>query len=63
MVGSDIHLKGDEVTASRYRPSSNEREAVEDDIVAFLACGTTIAQITPDHQRVKPSLVVELEDK
>ena len=51
------------MTASRYRPSSNEREAVEDDIVAFFAFGTTIAEITPDHQRVKPSLVVEREDK
>ena len=63
MVGSDIPLQVDEVTAYRYRPYSNEREAVEDDIVAFFAFGTTIAEITPDHQRVKPSLVVELEDK
>jgi uncharacterized protein YbjQ (UPF0145 family) len=63
VVGSDIHMKVEEVTAYRYRPYSNEREAVEDYIVEFFAFGTTIAEIKKDHEIVKPRLVVDLEDK
>jgi uncharacterized protein YbjQ (UPF0145 family) len=63
VIGSDIHMKVEEVTAYRYRPYSNESEAIEDYIVEFFAFGTTVAEIKKDHEIVKPRLVVDLEDK
>ena len=63
VVGSDIHMKVEEVMASRRRPYSNESETIEDYIVEFFAFGTTVAEIKKDHEIVKPRLVVDLEDK
>ena len=63
VVGSDIHMKVLEVTAYRRPPYSNESEAIEDYVVEFFAFGTAIAEISKDHQIVKPRLVIDLEDK
>jgi uncharacterized protein YbjQ (UPF0145 family) len=63
VVGSDVHMRVEEVTAYRRRPYSNESEAIEDYIVEFFAVGTTIAEIDQRHEIIKPRLVVDLEDK
>lgn len=63
VVGSDIHMKVEEVAAYRRRPYSNDAETIEDYIVEFFAFGTTVAEIKKDHEIVKPRLVVDLEDK
>jgi uncharacterized protein YbjQ (UPF0145 family) len=62
VIGSDVHMKVEEVTAYRRRPYSNESEAVEDYIVEFFAFGTTVAAISEKHEVPKPRLVVDLED-
>jgi len=62
VIGSDIHMKVEEVTASRYRPYSNEAESIEDYIVEFFAFGTTVAAISEHHEIPRPRLVVDLED-
>ncbi len=62
VIGSDIHMRVEEVTAYRRRPYSNESEAIEDYIVEFFAFGTTVSAISEHHQVPRPRLVVDLED-
>jgi uncharacterized protein YbjQ (UPF0145 family) len=62
VVGSDVHMRVREVTASRPRPYSNDSEAIEDHIVEFFAFGTAIVEMDRRHEVVKPRLVVDLED-
>ncbi len=62
VIGSDIHMKVEEVMAARRRPYSNEAEAIEDYIVEFFAFGTTVAAISEQHEVPRPRLVVDLED-
>lgn len=62
VIGSDIHMRVEEVMASRRRPYSNEYESIEDYIVEFFAFGTTVAAISEHHEVPKPRLVVDLED-
>lgn len=63
VIGSDIHMRVEEVMAARRRPYSNEAESIEDYIVEFFAFGTTVAAISETHEVPKPRLVVDLEDK
>ena len=62
IIGSDVHMRAQEVTPYRRRPYSNESESIEDYIVEFFAFGTTIAAISEQHEVPKPRLVVDLED-
>jgi uncharacterized protein YbjQ (UPF0145 family) len=62
VIGSDIHMKVEEVMAARRRPYSNETESIEDYIVEFFAFGTTVAAISEKHEVPRPRLVVDLED-
>jgi uncharacterized protein YbjQ (UPF0145 family) len=62
VIGSDIHMRVEEVMAARRKPYSNEAESIEDYIVEFFALGTTVAAISEHHEVPKPRLVVNLED-
>jgi|ERR1051326_3057680 uncharacterized protein YbjQ (UPF0145 family) len=62
IIGSDVHMRVEEVTTYRRRPYSNESEVIEDYIVEFFAFGTNIAAISEQHEVPKPRLVIDLED-
>jgi uncharacterized protein YbjQ (UPF0145 family) len=62
VIGSDIHMRVEEVMASRRRPYSNDYESIEDYIIEFFAFGTTVAAISERHEVPRPRLVVDLED-